>query len=70
MNNHMARLATLYGRDTEAQTATTALLAELQHQSTDQIFEEGLHEFLSRYIRQVANLGVVIHNSYLSGDMH
>jgi uncharacterized alpha-E superfamily protein len=70
MNNHMARLAGLYGGETAAQTATAALFDALKRQSTETIFDEGLHEFLSRYIREAANLGAVIRDSYLSGDMH
>ena len=69
MNNHMARLAKLYGRETLAQSAAAQLLSDLDAQSPDKIFEEGLHEYLSRFIRETANLGVIIHNSYLSGDM-
>ena len=69
MNNHMARLAKLYGRETEAQAAAARLLSDLESQSPEKIFDEGLHEFLSRFIREAANLGVIIHNSYLSGDM-
>ena len=69
MNNHMARLAKLYGRETLAQSAAARLLSDLDAQSPDKIFEEGLHEYLSRFIRETANLGVIIHNSYLSGDM-
>ncbi len=69
MNNHMSRLAKLYGRETEAQTAAARLLSDLESQSPEKIFDEGLHEFLSRFIREAANLGVIIHNSYLSGDM-
>jgi uncharacterized alpha-E superfamily protein len=44
-------------------------LAELETQTTDSIFDEGLHEFLTRYISQTAQLGRVIHESYLSGDI-
>ena len=69
MNNHMGRLAKLYGRETPAQAAAARLLSDLESQSPDKIFDEGLHEYLSRFIREAANLGVIIHNSYLSGDM-
>jgi len=69
MNNHVARLAKLYGRETQAQSAAARLLSDLDAQSPDKIFEEGLHEYLSRFIRETAQLGVIIHNSYLSGDM-
>jgi len=69
MNNHIGRLARLYGRETPAVSAAARLLAELETQSPERIFDEGLHEFLSRFIRETAQLATVIHNSYLSGDI-
>jgi uncharacterized alpha-E superfamily protein len=69
MNNHAQRLAKLYGRETPATLAVARLLSELEGQTTDQIFDEGLHEFLTRYILQTGELGRVIHDSYLSGDI-
>ncbi len=69
MANHLGRLAKLYDTETPAQAAVRALLAELEGQSTEKIFDEGLHEFLTRFVRQAAGLGAVIHDSYLSGDM-
>ena len=69
MNNHLIRLAKLYGRETPVQAAAAQLLSALENQSTEQIFEEGLHEFLTRFIGEAASLGAIIHNAYLSGDM-
>jgi len=69
MNNHLIRLARLYGRETPVQAAAAQLLSALENQSTEQIFEEGLHEFLTRFIGEAASLGAIIHNAYLSGDM-
>jgi uncharacterized alpha-E superfamily protein len=69
MNNHMARLSKHYGHDTAATSAAARLMAELESQSTDRIFDEGLHEFLTRFIDETQRLGHIIHNSYLSGDM-
>ncbi|KAF0172085.1 MAG: hypothetical protein FD162_2572 [Rhodobacteraceae bacterium] len=69
MNNHLIRLAKLYGRETPAQAAAAQLLSALENQSTEQIFEEGLHEFLTRFIGEAASLGAIIHDAYLSGDM-
>lgn len=69
MNNHLTRLAKLYGRETPAQSAAAQLLSALENQSTEQIFEEGLHEFLTRFIGEAASLGAIIHDAYLSGDM-
>ena len=69
MANHLGRLARLYGRETPAQGAVARLLADLESQSPERIFDEGLHEFLTRFITEAAALGLVIHNAYLSGDM-
>lgn len=69
MNNHMARLSKHYGRETAATNAAARLMAELEGQSTDRIFDEGLHEFLTRFINETTHLGNIIHNSYLSGDI-
>lgn len=69
MNNHMARLSKYYGRETAATQAAARMMAELEGQSTDRIFDEGLHEFLTRFINETMHLGNIIHNSYLSGDI-
>ena len=64
----LTRLAKHYGEQTPAQAEAQRLLAGLESQSTDEIFEEGLHEFLSRYIAEMSALGRTIHAAYLSGD--
>lgn len=69
MNNHLARLAKSYGRGTRAQGKAGALLAELETTTTEAIFDEGLHEFLSRFIGESAVLGTLMHECYLSGDV-
>ena len=69
INNHLARLAKAYGRETSVQPAAQALLAGLEAGSVDRIFDEGLHEFLSRFIRDAALLGGLVRETYLSGDM-
>ena len=43
-------------------------MGELAEASVEDIFDEGLHEFLSRYIDEIAHLAAVIHEVYLSGD--
>ena len=69
MSNHLGRIAKLYGTQTEVQSKVGALLAELESQTPDRIFEEGLHEFLSRFIRDSAGIAAQIHESYLSGGI-
>jgi uncharacterized alpha-E superfamily protein len=69
LNNHLGRLAKAYGRETPAQAASARLLAGLEGLTPEHIFDEGLHEFLTRFITESSGLGAVIHDSYLSGDM-
>ncbi len=68
-NNHLARLAKLYGTTTDAQTRAATLLAMIEASSPERVFEEGLHEFLTRFIGLTAELALTIHDTYLSGDM-
>jgi uncharacterized alpha-E superfamily protein len=67
--NHLNRVAKLYGRPTGAEAAAQRLVAMLEAETPARIFDEGLHEFLSRFIRETAGLAAVIHDTYLSGDM-
>ncbi len=69
MTGHLERLARGYHRSTEAQTKARALQAELAELRVEDIFDEGLHEFLSRFIREVATLGGLIRDGYLNGDV-
>lgn len=67
--NHLGRLAKAYGRETEAQVEAQRLLAGIETATVEAIFDEGLHEFLTRYIADAAQLANAIHDSYLSGEM-
>lgn len=66
---HLDRLAKAYGTRSEAQGRAQDMLAALEATKVEDIFDEGLHEFLSRFIREVAGLGSMVHDTYLSGDM-
>jgi uncharacterized alpha-E superfamily protein len=67
--NNLGRLANAYGRETEAQVQAQRLLAGIETATVEAIFDEGLHEFLTRYIADAAQLANAIHDSYLSGEM-
>ena len=69
MNSHLDRLARGYHRKTAAQEKARKMLAQLAEMRAEDIFEEGLHEFLTRFIRETAALGGVIHDCYLNGDV-
>ncbi len=65
---HLDRLARQYGRVTDAQRMAGDLLKRLDRATTEEIFDEGLHQFVTRIIDDVAHLSGVVHQSYLSGE--
>ncbi len=69
MNNHLGRLAKFYVSSTDLHARVAALQSEIEGLNQAAIFEEGLHEFLSRFIRQTGDLAVMVHDTYLSGDV-
>lgn len=64
---HLERLARGYGRTTPAQTAGRALVAQLSETTLEDVFDEGLHEFLTRIVSEVDALASVVSDTYLSG---
>ena len=68
LGNHLERLAKSYGRETPAQRAALGLQAGIEGATVEAIFEEGLHEYLTRYIAEAAELANAIHDTYLSGE--
>ena len=44
-------------------------LCENNRATVDAIFDEGLHEYLTRFIGEAAALAQAIHHTYLSGEM-
>jgi uncharacterized alpha-E superfamily protein len=67
--NHLSRVAKAYGRETEAQDKARSLAGGIESITVDAIFDEGLHEFLTRYIADAAQLANAINDAYLSGEM-
>lgn len=66
---HLDRLARRYHRAGPAQQGARRVLGELAEMKVEDIFEEGMHEFLSRFIGEVSGIGQTIHDAYLSGDV-
>lgn len=60
-------LARDYGRTTPAQTQARAMLGELSEARVEEVFEEGLHEFLTRFIDGVGALSAAVHDAYFTG---
>lgn len=69
ITDHLDRLARNYHRKTYAQETARNIQAELAEMRVEDIFDEGLHEFLTRIIGDMAKLGSVIHDCYLNGDV-
>jgi uncharacterized alpha-E superfamily protein len=67
--HHLDRLARGYSRTTPAQTVVRSMLAELAEMQIEDVQEEGLHEFLTRFVDENAGLAMAIHEAYLSGDV-
>lgn len=66
--DHLARLASRYDQQTPAQEQARNLRNQLSRLSVEQIFDEGLHEFLARFEQENAALAQTIYHTYLSGD--
>lgn len=66
---HLDRLARGYGRTTEAQSRARGLLGDLAETTLDDVFDEGLHEFLHRFMSEVAGLASSVQSSYFRGDI-
>ena len=69
LNTHLERLARDYGRSTPAQSAARSMLGEMAETRVETLFDEGLHEYLTRVIAEVAALDGRIRDSYLNGDI-
>jgi uncharacterized alpha-E superfamily protein len=67
LDEHFGWLAKAYGRRTAAHQRLHAMLGELADSQVEDIIEEGLHEFLTRFIHQNAMLGQDVADSYLFG---
>lgn len=65
---HLDRLARNYERTSDAQTRARAILAYLDETTVDDIFDEGLHEFLTRTIDEIGSLTATISSIYFSGE--
>jgi uncharacterized alpha-E superfamily protein len=60
------QLSEYYGRRGSAQRLSGAILAKLESQRIDDIFQSGLHEFIGGFLRDNAQLGAAISDQYLS----
>lgn len=66
LNEFLDRLAEAYGRQGPAQRLARATYARLQNAETENIFQSGLHEFLTEFITENNRLATSISEQYLS----
>lgn len=66
--NHLDHLARLYKHRTEAQSFARGVLGGLAEAEIDDVFDEGLHEFLHRFIGEIGMLHAKIAEAYFGGD--
>jgi uncharacterized alpha-E superfamily protein len=66
LNDYLDQIADAYGRQGPAQQIARATTARLQNADMDEIFQSGLHEFLTAFIDENNRLGLAISSQYLS----
>lgn len=68
---HLEGLARRYGDSvpTSARDKAREVLAALQARDIEMIFDEGLHEFLSWFIQELATISNLVHQDYLLGGV-
>ena len=67
VGEHLGRLAHAYGSRNHAHDRLHAMLGELAEAEVEDIIEEGLHEFLTRFIYQNGALAQDVADGYLFG---
>lgn len=66
--DNLDALARGYQRSGAAQMRARSLVGEIAETRVEEIFDEGLHEFLTRFIRDVGELSDMVQAAYLSGE--
>lgn len=68
---HLEGLARRYGESVPAEARDKAreVLTALESRNIEMIFDEGLHEFLSWFIREMATISNLVHQDYLMGGV-
>ena len=62
--HHLSRLENMLERQTEAQSVVTQLKNEMATMDVAQILDQGLHEFLTKFISDIGAVGTAMRKSY------
>jgi uncharacterized alpha-E superfamily protein len=62
---NLDNIARVYGRQGPAQRQARALRARLENSRMEQIFQQGLHEFINEFINDNSRLGAAVTQQYL-----
>ncbi len=62
---HLDQIARAYGRQGAAQRLARAIRTRLENSRMDEIFRQGLHEFITEFISDNNRLGIAIADQYL-----
>jgi len=62
---NLDRIATAYGRQGPAQRQARTVRARLENSKIDQIFQNGLHEFIDAFVEDNNRLGTAVSQQYL-----
>ena len=62
---NLDRIANAYGRQGPAQRQARNVRARLENSKIDQIFQNGLHEFIDAFVEDNNRLGTAVSQQYL-----
>lgn len=68
VRSHLDHLARQYGTETDVQAKARQWRERLRGGDVDQVFDTGLHEFLTEQVGEAAALTALIAETYLSGE--
>jgi uncharacterized alpha-E superfamily protein len=66
ITRYLGDLGDFYGRQAGAQRAARALHSQLTNLTIEQIFQDGLHEFVQNFLTENAQVGVAVTEQYLA----
>lgn len=67
-HNNLLALQQEYGKSTPAQMRASSMIHDFNQLTVEQVFDEGMHEFLTRFIRENSGLASLVSEAYLSGE--